>query len=115
MDVLSLFRQKKQGAEQNSAAIAKERLTVLIAHNTFGADTSDIFAKLQKEILEVVRQYFDVSEDQINLKSDREENCEVLVLNIPLPERRSPDVGRGSPVRHAPQKPYTDKPKTKPF
>ena len=48
---------------------------MLIAHNTFGADTSDIFAKLQKEILEVVRQYFDVSEDQINLKSDREENC----------------------------------------
>ncbi len=75
-----LFRPKRP----NSASIAKERLQIIVSHERRRPSTPDFLPRLQKDILEVVRKYIHVNEDQIRLSVDRKDNCEVLELNISL-------------------------------
>ena len=49
---------------------------------------------MQKDILEVVRKYIPISEDQINLSLDRKDDCEVLELNIPIPDQTTKPAPR---------------------
>lgn len=83
MSLFSFFRKK----EPTSAAIAKERLQIIVAHGGRRPSSPDFLAQLQKDILEVVRKYIQVEEDQINLSLDRKEDCEVLELNIAIPDQ----------------------------
>lgn len=83
MSLFSIFRKK----EQTSAAIAKERLQIIVAHGGRRPSSPDFLPQLQKDILEVVRKYIPVGEDQINLSLDRKDDCEVLELNISIPDQ----------------------------
>ena len=69
-----------------SAAVAKERLQIIFAHERRPASTPDFLPSLQKDILEVVRKYVPIQEEQIRLSLDRSGDCEVLELNISLTE-----------------------------
>ncbi|MGI6638347.1 MAG: cell division topological specificity factor MinE [Desulfobulbus sp.] len=82
MSLFSFFRRK----EPTSASIAKERLQIIVAHGGRRPSSPEFLPQLQKDILEVVRKYIPVSEDQINLSLDRKEDCEVLELNIAIPD-----------------------------
>lgn len=74
------FRANKRG----SASVAKERLQIIVAHERRRSSTPDFLPRLQQDILEVVRKYIHISEDQIKLSVDRKGECEVLELNISL-------------------------------
>jgi cell division topological specificity factor len=41
---------------------------------------------LQDELLSVIRKYVQVDDDAVKMQLDREGDCEVLELNITLPE-----------------------------
>jgi cell division topological specificity factor len=41
---------------------------------------------LQKEILEVIRKYVSINQDQVQVQLDKNDNCSVLELNVTLPE-----------------------------
>ena len=43
--------------------------------------------KLQQELLEVIRKYVEVNQDQVEVALDNNGNCSVLELNITLPDR----------------------------
>ncbi|WP_366144911.1 cell division topological specificity factor MinE, partial [Alcanivorax sp.] len=45
--------------------------------------------QLQQELLMVVRKYVPVGEDAVNVQVDRESGCEILELNITLPEEEA--------------------------
>ncbi len=75
-----LFRSKLSG----SASVAKERLQIIVSHERRRASTPDFLPRLQQDILEVVRKYIQIDEDQIRLSLDRKDDCEVLELNISL-------------------------------
>lgn len=66
--------------------MAKERLQIIVAHERRPASTPDFLPSLQKDILEVVRKYVPIQEEQIRLSLDRSGDCEVLELNISLTE-----------------------------
>lgn len=83
MSLFSFFRKK----EPSSAAIAKERLQIIVAHGGRRPSSPDFLPQLQKDILEVVRKYVQVDEKQINLSLDRKADCEVLELNISFPDQ----------------------------
>lgn len=87
MKFLDFFRSSKQG----SAAIAKERLQIIVAHERRKTDTPDFLPKLQQDILEVVRKYIHISEDQVKLSLDSSGDVEVLELNISLAESDTPE------------------------
>lgn len=80
MKFLDFFRSNKS----SSASVAKERLQIIVAHERRDSSTPDFLPRLQKDILEVVRKYIHIGEDQIKLSVDRKGDCEVLELNISL-------------------------------
>lgn len=84
MNILDYFRAGKQ---KNSAKLAKERLQIIVAHERTMTRSPDYLPILQKEILEVVRKYVsNIEEDQIKVSMDKEGDCEILELNIALPD-----------------------------
>lgn len=70
---------------KTSAAVAKERLQILIAHERAQRDSPSYLPSLQREILEVIRRYVAVDPDAVKVRVGREDNCEVLELNVTLP------------------------------
>lgn len=78
------------GSRQSTAAIAKERLQILVAHErserSAGRCKPDYLPMLQKELLEVVRKYVNVDPDDISVTMEQDDNREILELNIILPD-----------------------------
>ena len=82
MRFLDYFR----SSSRSSAAVAKERLQIIVAHERGRASAPHYLPLLQKDLLEVVRKYVPVDEDQVTLTVDRGDGCEVLELNSALPD-----------------------------
>lgn len=82
MGIFNFFRAKPKG----SAATAKERLQVLIAHQHVDSDGPDYLPLLKKDILNVIKKYVDIGEEQVVVQLDSQDDCDVLELNITLPE-----------------------------
>jgi cell division topological specificity factor len=74
------------GSRQSTAAIAKERLQILVAHERSERNKPDYLPMLQKELLEVIRKYVNVEQDAISVTMEQDENREILELNIILPD-----------------------------
>ena len=77
-----LFGEKKKTAE-----IAKNRLSLLIAHERSGSHAPDFLPALQKELLEVISKYVSVSPKDLKIEVDKQDNMEVLEVSIVLPEQ----------------------------
>jgi len=89
MGLLDYFR----NARQPTAAIAKERLQILVAHERSERGKPDYLPMLQKELLEVIRKYVNVDPESISVSMEQDDNREILELNIILPddgERKKP-------------------------
>lgn len=69
-----------------SAAVAKERLQIIVAHERSLRRVPDFLPRLQQELLEVIARYVQVDQEQVKVRFDRNDDCEVLELNITLPE-----------------------------
>ncbi|MGR8936104.1 MAG: cell division topological specificity factor MinE [Gammaproteobacteria bacterium] len=82
MSLLNYFRTSKP----KSAAIAKERLQILVAHERSSRNQPSYLPQLQKELLAVVQKYVNVNQDAITISFEQDDNQEVLELNIVLPE-----------------------------
>ena len=82
MGLLDYFRTPRS----NSAAIARERLQIVVSHERAERNKPSYLPKMQKELLAVVRKYVNVSQDAISITMEQDENREVLELNIVLPE-----------------------------
>ncbi len=83
MGIFSFFRSNNQG---QSAKVAKDRLQVLIAHERTDREGPDYLPMLKQDILNVIKKYVSVGEEQVTVQLDTQENCDVLELNITLPE-----------------------------
>lgn len=84
MGLLDYFRSRSPAA--TSAALAKERLQILVAHERAQRNKPDYLPKLQRELLEVVRKYVQVSDDAITVTMEEDGDREILELNIVLPD-----------------------------
>ena len=83
MALLDYFRSKKK---TSSAAIAKERLQILVAHDRGNSRAPSYLPQLQQDILKVIRKYVQVDQDAVSVNVERDETHEILELNIVLPE-----------------------------
>jgi len=82
MSFFDYFKSKKK----TSASIAKERLQIIVAHERNTRDQPDYLPELQQELLEVIRRYVAIRDDQVQVQLDRNDSCSVLELNVTLPE-----------------------------
>ena len=66
--------------------IRDRRLQIIVARERATRGGPDYLPQLQEELLMVVRKYVEVDQDAINIQVDRESGCEILELNITLPD-----------------------------
>lgn len=85
MNIFDFFRErKKQGS---TASVAKERLSIIVAHERGQRSQPDYLPALQKELVEVIRKYVNIDQDQVHVALDNQGTCSILELNITLPDR----------------------------
>ncbi len=81
MSLFDFFFPKKPA----SAAIAKERLQIVLAHERAGRDGPDFLPLLQKELLAVVAKYIPVKDDMIRVNLGKAGTASVLEINVEMP------------------------------
>ena len=83
MSLLSLLF----GNKPKTAAMAKERLQLIIAHERNGlSGKKDFLPEMQKELIAVISKYVAINPDDIKVSLEKQGNYEVLEVNIVLPE-----------------------------
>ncbi|WP_035051457.1 cell division topological specificity factor MinE [Andreprevotia chitinilytica] len=83
MSILSYFF----GEKKKTAAVARERLQIILAHERAGGRTTpDYLPQLQRELIEVISKYVSVNPEDIKVQLDKKDDFEVLEVNIVLPE-----------------------------
>ena len=84
MNSFDFFRTRKT---PSTASVAKERLQIIVAHERGQRSTPDYLPALQKELVEVIRKYVNIGDDQVQIALENEGSCSILELNITLPDR----------------------------
>ncbi|MBZ9611902.1 cell division topological specificity factor MinE [Rheinheimera maricola] len=83
MSLLDYFRSNKK----NTANTAKERLQIIVAHERRKRNSPDYLPQLERDILEVIRKYVDISAEDIAVSLEKRDNeLSVLELNITFPD-----------------------------
>lgn len=82
MGIFDYFRSKKK-----TANIAKDRLQLVIAHERSTRNGPDYLPQLKQDLLNVIRKYVPIDEDQMSVLFDKQDSLEVLELNITLNEK----------------------------
>jgi cell division topological specificity factor len=76
--------------QPKSASLAKERLTLVIAHQRDAEDkTPDFLPALQKDLVAVISKYIKINPDDIRVQMEKKGNYEVLEVNIVMPEPKA--------------------------
>jgi cell division topological specificity factor len=75
-----------KSSKKNTASIARERLQIIVAHERGKREQPDYLPQLQQEILDVIRKYVPVDQDQVQVQLDKNDDCSILELNVTLPE-----------------------------
>lgn len=84
LQLLDYFRLSRP---RSSAAVAKERLRIIVEHERhLGSTTLSYLPMLQQELLAVVRKYVIIEDDKISINLEKDGDYEILELNITLPE-----------------------------
>jgi cell division topological specificity factor len=83
---MGFFRFFRTNKDDQSAKVAKDRLQVLIAHERTGRDGPDYLPMLKQDILDVIKKYVTVGDDALTVQLETQDDCDVLELNITLPE-----------------------------
>ena len=86
---------------RNSAAIAKERLKIVLAHERAGRDAPDFLPRLQKELIDVVGRYVEIRDGMIRVNLGKTGETSLLEINIELEgakPRRTPGMAGRPPI-----------------
>jgi cell division topological specificity factor len=81
MSILNYLRRRP-----NTAAVAKERLQIIISHERTQRTAPDYLPQLQEEILAVIAKYIPIQREKVNVHLERIGSNAVLELNITMPE-----------------------------
>jgi len=76
------------GEKKKSAAVAKERLQINLAHERSGRNPGqpDYLPALQRELVAVISKYVRINPEDLKVHFERQDELEVLEVKIELPE-----------------------------
>jgi cell division topological specificity factor len=69
---------------RHSAAIAKERLKIVLAHERAGRGAPDFLPKLQRDLIDVVGRYVEIRDDMIRVNLGKSGETSTLEINIEI-------------------------------
>jgi cell division topological specificity factor len=88
MNILERFILKKH--KKSSAAIAKERLQIIVAHESHrsrqGKKGVVDLQELQQKLINVIADYLNIEKDQVSVELAHHQDRSILELNVTLPE-----------------------------
>lgn len=92
-----------QRSRRKSASVARDRLQIIVARGRRDAPggARDYLPLLHQELVQVIAKYEQIDPERVTVNLDRTGGCEVLELNIVLPEQQRPTENAqstGSPV-----------------
>ncbi|MDZ4304905.1 MAG: cell division topological specificity factor MinE, partial [Pseudomonas sp.] len=77
MSIFDFFRSTKK---TSTASVAKERLQIIVAHERDQRSTPDYLPALQKELVEVIRKYVNIGNDDVHVALENDGSCSILEL-----------------------------------
>jgi cell division topological specificity factor len=95
MSLLSLLF----GNKPKSAEVAKERLQIILARERTGRSAPDFLPALQKDLVEVILRYVTINPEDIKVALERQDNYDVIEVNIVVPDIPARPVSLQSVVR----------------
>ena len=84
MSIFDFLKPKK-----NTAAVAKDRLRIIIAQERSAAGGPDYLPLLRRELLEVIRKYVNVDVEAVKVDLIGDGDNKVLDISVALPEERA--------------------------
>jgi cell division topological specificity factor len=69
---------------ESSAAIAKERLKIVLAHERASSKAPDFLPRMQKELIDVVGRYVEIRDDMIRVNLGDTGGTSLLEINIEI-------------------------------
>ena len=87
---------------RNSAAVAKDRLKIVLAHERASRDAPEFLPALQKELLEVVGRYVEINGDMLRVNVGRSGDTSLLEINVEIDGAKLKPVKRGTVVSPRP-------------
>lgn len=81
--MFGFFRRTRQPA---TAAAAKDRLQVLLAHERSDRTRAELLPRLQRDIIEAVRRHVQVKREAVAVELQTSGNVSTLEINVELPE-----------------------------
>ena len=87
MSIFDFLKPKK-----NTAAVAKDRLRIIIAQERSASGGPDYLPLLRRELLEVIRKYVNVDVDAVKVDVVKDGEHDVLDISVALPEERAAAV-----------------------
>ncbi|CAG7600784.1 cell division topological specificity factor MinE [Candidatus Vallotia tarda] len=75
------------GEKRKSALVAKERLQLIIAHErAAGRAPADYLPALQQELVSVISKYVKITNNDIRVHLERQDDLEVIEVKIEIPQ-----------------------------
>lgn len=95
---------------RNTAAVARDRLKIVLAHERASRDAPDFLPALQKDLLDVVGRYVEIRDDMLRVNLAQTGETSLLEINVELDGAAVKPVKNGAaapppkpvPIRVAP-------------
>ena len=71
--------------KNSSAALAKERLQIIVAHERKRRNEPDYLPQMQQDIIEAISKYIEIDNDTLEVQMENKGTSSVLELNVTLP------------------------------
>ena len=83
MGLLDIFVRKRA-----SAQVARERLSLVLAHERAERMGTDVLARLKEELIAVICRHTSIDKDALSVTVEQRDSVEVLKVDLVLPEGR---------------------------
>lgn len=72
--------------KRNTASVAKERLSIVLAHERISRSGRDFIGPLKEELLAVIAKYTSIDRDALQVSIETRDAIDVLKVDVVLPE-----------------------------
>ncbi len=80
------FLRGQKAQKRTAAQVAKERLQIIVSHESNRSKNENFIKDLQLELLEVISKYINIDKEQIKVQLEQHGDQSVLELNVTLPD-----------------------------
>jgi cell division topological specificity factor len=72
--------------KRNTAAVAKERLSIVLAHERIARNGRDFLGPLKEELLAVIAKYTTIDREALQVSIEKRDDIDVLKVDVVLAE-----------------------------